>query len=577
MNPHLTKADWKTEDSEWKECDQMGKFVSGGPRDAHTGCSNSPGFGSGMTWDPCNEKIYTITDRGPNQNCGDIDDDYKAGKVPNRSPGVSSGKGFPLEKFSPAMTEIAIDGEKISIVNVSPFHYNEKRNVTSEGTKYEYKWATGRGTKSDFVKYDDDNKMGADDKSSTGDCKAVIPCYDQGGLDTEDVQPLGTYKGMELFIACDEYGKVIVFDKAGKILVTYVPKGQTTVITEAKTGSPVSMRRKNRGLESIAVSGDKTRAYTCMQSTMDAAGASSKVRKELGNGTDIRQSRVIRCAILDITDPLAARTLQEKYFFASPINEYPPANKAQKDIKVSAAYWLAENKVMVLERAKGLVRFHEVDFDTGGDLSTKTIYVTLDSKFAAIRNLEGKTVCGKATCSDACCPAGTCDTAPKCTENSATGEKKMDGKNAPLAMKSTMVFEMAGEADGGKAMSGRSLETWEDRKEVDNVFGRGKGGEFGAGMLWKLEGFFLINEYHMAVINDNDFGLEGNTHVQVAVVQTKTKMTLDKCQIKPTCKAGVPDKCSVSSANTLSAAFSSQLMASTLIVLLASAVAHYMH
>ena len=128
VNPHLTKADWKTEDSEWKECDQMGKFVSGGPRDAHTGCSNSPGFGSGMTWDPCNEKIYTITDRGPNQNCGDIDDDYKAGKVPHRSPGVSSGKGFPLEKFSPAMTEIAIDGKKLSIVNVSPFHYNEERN-----------------------------------------------------------------------------------------------------------------------------------------------------------------------------------------------------------------------------------------------------------------------------------------------------------------------------------------------------------------------------------------------------------------------------------------------------------------
>ena len=124
---------------------------------------------------------------------------------------------------------------------MSPFHYKKERN-----DKYG-KWATGRGTKSNFVTFDDNNKVGAD----------------------------GTYKGMELFIACDEYGKVIVFDKAGKILVTYVPKGQTTVITEAKTGSPVkaalpasfSMRRKNRGLESIAVSGEKTRAYTCMQST----------------------------------------------------------------------------------------------------------------------------------------------------------------------------------------------------------------------------------------------------------------------------------------------------------------------
>ena len=59
----------------------------------------------------------------------------------------------------------------------------------------------------------------------------------------------------------------------------------------------------------------------------------------------------------------------------------------------------------------------QVDFDTGDDLFTKfntPIYVTLDSKFAALRNLEGATVCGDAMCSDACCPEGTCDTAPEC-------------------------------------------------------------------------------------------------------------------------------------------------------------------
>jgi len=35
---------------------------------------------------------------------------------------------------------------------------------------------------------------------------------------------------------------------------------------------------------------------------------------------------------------------------------------------------------------------------------------------------------------------------------------------------------------------------------------------------------FMINDYHMALINDNDFGLEGNTHVQV-YVQLITYMT----------------------------------------------------
>ena len=72
----------------------------------------------------------------------------------------------------------------------------------------------------------------------------------------------------------------------------------------------------------------------------------------------------------------------------------------------------------------------QVDFDTGDDLFTKfntPIYVTLDSKFAALRNLEGATVCGDAMCSDACCPEGTCDTAPECVRK-VTCKEDEDGK-----------------------------------------------------------------------------------------------------------------------------------------------------
>ena len=49
---------------------------------------------------------------------------------------------------------------------------------------------------------------------------------------------------------------------------------------------------------------------------------------------------------------------------------------------------------------------------------------------------------------------------------------------------------------------------WADSVQVNNVFGTGTGGPYGMGMLWKVEGFFMINNYHMALINDNDFGLE---------------------------------------------------------------------
>jgi len=80
---------------------------------------------------------------------------------------------------------------------------------------------------------------------------------------------------------------------------------------EALLPASFKHRRANRGLENLAVSGDKTRAYTCQQSTMDGGGTSEGDRGGLGAAShncdtddcDIRYSRVIRCAILDISEP----------------------------------------------------------------------------------------------------------------------------------------------------------------------------------------------------------------------------------------------------------------------------------
>ena len=232
-------------------------------------------------------------------------------------------------------------------------------------------WATGRGTKEAYLSYNATitTKYGGDDLSSSGDCAAVLPGFDPGGLDVEDMQPLKDGR----FIASDEYGKVVIFDSTGTILMTYVAVGQGSLSTEATTGSPVkevlpasfALRRPNRGMESIAVSANKSLAYTCLQSGMDA-GASGSVRNTLGGGSSIRNSRVIRCAMLDITDPLNTRFLAEKYFFSSPMWRFPTGD--QDNIKLSAAYWLTDDKVMFLERHDEQVSFHEVDFATGSNL-----------------------------------------------------------------------------------------------------------------------------------------------------------------------------------------------------------------
>jgi hypothetical protein len=243
-----------------------------------------------------------------------------------------------------------------------PLHYQNTRE------KYGH-WATGRGTKAAYLSYSTQT-YGGDDLSSSGDCAAVLPGFDPAGVDIEDMQPLKN----NMFIASDEYGKVVIFNSTGTILVTYVAVGQGSLFTEANTGSPVkevlpasfALRRPNRGMESLAVSANKSVAYTCLQSGMDG-GANSTHRKALGGGvSSIRNSRVIRCAMLDITDPLDAKLLAEKYYFSSPVWRFPGGK--QDDIKLSAAYWLTDHKVMFLERQDGQVSFHEVDFATGSNL-----------------------------------------------------------------------------------------------------------------------------------------------------------------------------------------------------------------
>ena len=128
---------------------------------------------------------------------------------------MSSGKGFPLEKFALVLAEISLDDAGVYVDRMVPLAYENPRD------KYGV-FATGRGTKDAFAIFEGQMRGGGDDRSSTGDCEAVIPGFDAGGIDPEDIQPLKN--GMN--IASDEYGKVIVFDAyTGVIRVTYIPYG----------------------------------------------------------------------------------------------------------------------------------------------------------------------------------------------------------------------------------------------------------------------------------------------------------------------------------------------------------------
>ena len=61
-----------------------------------------------------------------------------------------------------------------------------------------------------------------------------------------------------------------------------------------------------------------------------------------------RDSRLIRILRLDISDPLNLQVTGEFVLLMLPVSDYPAGN-AQRDLKISAAAWVAKDKLLVEE------------------------------------------------------------------------------------------------------------------------------------------------------------------------------------------------------------------------------------
>jgi len=116
-------------------------------------------------------QVYTITDRGPNQDCGDLTGLRKT------KPAVASGKAFPLEKFAPTVTELEITGgwshemDKnggLTVTKMMPLHYAEAREVYG-------KYATGRGTKPPFAQWKSATTKYGESATSLPDAMQQLP------------------------------------------------------------------------------------------------------------------------------------------------------------------------------------------------------------------------------------------------------------------------------------------------------------------------------------------------------------------------------------------------------------------
>ena len=207
-----------------------------------------------------------LTDRGPNIDCKDFSDFSKTSAewktvfdtvVLPESVGALAGQSFPLPKFSPSFFKVQMDTatQKLTVGQSCNLKKTNGAHVSGLG-----------------------NLVGIDPYPYKATCAAGPIAYNQGGLDTEDIQIV---PGRDHFVIVEEYTPSIAIVKGfgagvscGEVIARYVPTNST--LNPKKTGYPIfkvlpaalSMRRSNRGMENLAVSADGNTLIAMLQSPL---------------------------------------------------------------------------------------------------------------------------------------------------------------------------------------------------------------------------------------------------------------------------------------------------------------------
>ncbi|MFM2295546.1 MAG: hypothetical protein RLZZ350_1959 [Verrucomicrobiota bacterium] len=275
--------------------------------------TNLPSIGSGLDAIGTNEFVG-ITDRGPNGTVG-------------------SRRTFPLPEFSPTIIRFKLAG-----TNIVPTQFIVLKDTHGKPVS---------GVS---------NVKGDELLFQTGDATNALS-FDENGVDPEGIRVLPDGK----FLLCEEYSpSIFVVATNGEILVRYTPISKSlpraTYPVKNILPNEFALRRVNKGFEALALSRDGRTAYALLQTPM-------------GDDKDVRYeaSQVVRVLKLDVSDPLAARVTGELLVRTGDATNYSAKVKPAK-ISFGDAAWLATDKLLLVEHAKGAVRLVSADFSHATDV-----------------------------------------------------------------------------------------------------------------------------------------------------------------------------------------------------------------
>ncbi|KAJ3285812.1 hypothetical protein HK104_009326 [Borealophlyctis nickersoniae] len=316
-------------------------------------CRDRPAYGSGLAYlstPTTNSKwggpttpfkvFLSHTDRGPNQDCEELAD------LPEYNKGTEwedrVGEGFPVQQFSPTVFSWVVGPGGVRVLK--SFWLKDSKGHPVPGR----------------------SNTGNDDVNYPYACRGAALPLTPGGLDFEDIHP---HPNGVHFWGSEEYSpSIFMFDATGEIKTRLIPSSPMLAnLTTASANYPITPllppilteRRQNRGFENLALSPSGTTLYAILQSPIgDKSQATMK------------KTRVIRAVKVDVSNPLQPQYVGMYAFLASAPTDYTKGEKPKAtDIKYSAAQYLGNDTILILERAeKAGMKLFTVDFSAATNM-----------------------------------------------------------------------------------------------------------------------------------------------------------------------------------------------------------------
>jgi hypothetical protein len=268
---------------------RLGSFFSGVFRDPHDG--------------PL--ELWAVTDRGPN---AEVMVDGMRRRI------------LAVPDFQPRLVKVRVVGDgaarRTDIVEQRPLRYADGRPLS------------GRPN------------VSAGDETPYDVRGRELLSFDPGGMDIEDLVRLPDGS----FWVVEEYAPGLAHVSAeGEILTRLVPTGRGG--GSEMLPALLARRRKNRGFESLALSGDGRTLYAALQSPL--------VHPDMETSD---ASRLVRMFTLDAA---SGRPSREQVVVLETAATY--GETAQSEVKISSAAWLAEGRLLIGERTDARLRLYLVD------------------------------------------------------------------------------------------------------------------------------------------------------------------------------------------------------------------------